>query len=215
MAAGNDSGSRKGKGVSGNHGASSECSHSGGGSGIQEHHRRPPQEQKESTPFGESICMARIPGKVVPNSRMRASARAGSIEVPLENDFYPNTGIDKEDSYVLEMKPVVPFKLSNDWNLITRTVIPVAQVPDLAPGVNGASGLGDVQTSLFFSPVIVGKVIWGAGPVISLPTATEGILGTKKVRCKSNADAALRELQHAAWVVPNVVAHNYLELGSK
>jgi hypothetical protein len=65
MAAGNDSGSRKGKGVSGNHGASSECSHSGGGSGIQEHHRRPPQEQKESTPFGESICMARIPGKVV------------------------------------------------------------------------------------------------------------------------------------------------------
>jgi len=106
---------------------------------------------------------------------------ANVISVPLENDFYPNTGIDKEDSYVLEMKPVVPFKLSNDWNLITRTVIPVAQVPDLAPGVNGASGLGDVQTSLFFSPVIVGKVIWGAGPVISLPTATEGILGTKKV----------------------------------
>jgi hypothetical protein len=106
---------------------------------------------------------------------------ANVISVPLENDFYPHTGIDKKDSYVLEMKPVVPFKLSNDWNLITRTVIPVAQVPDLAPGVNGTSGLGDVQTSLFFSPAKVGKVIWGAGPVISLPTATEDILGTKKV----------------------------------
>jgi hypothetical protein len=105
---------------------------------------------------------------------------ASVISVPLENDFNPHTGMNKEDSYVLEMKPVVPFKLSNDWNLITRTVIPVAQVPDLAPGVNGTSGLGDVQTSFFFSPQKVGKVIWGAGPVISLPTATEDILGTKK-----------------------------------
>ena len=106
---------------------------------------------------------------------------ASVISVPLENDFNPHTGINKEDSYVLEIKPVVPFKLSNDWNLITRTIIPVIQVPDLALGVNGTSGLGDVQASFFLSPAKVGKVIWGAGPVISLPTATEDILGTKKV----------------------------------
>src|SRR3954467_10955015 len=95
---------------------------------------------------------------------------ASVISVPFENDFNPHTGIDKEDAYVLEMKPVVPFKLSNDWKLITRTIIPIIQVPDLAPGVKGASGLGDVQTSLFFSPARVGKVIWGVGPVVSLPT---------------------------------------------
>jgi hypothetical protein len=105
---------------------------------------------------------------------------ANVISVPLENDFYPHTGIDKDDSYVLEMKPVVPFKLGNDWNLITRTIIPIVQVPDLSPTIQGTSGLGDIQTSLFFSPAKVGKIIWGAGPVISLPTATEGILGTKK-----------------------------------
>jgi hypothetical protein len=105
---------------------------------------------------------------------------ANVISVPLENDFYPHTGVDKEDSYVLEMKPVVPFKLGSDWNLITRTIIPVIQVPDLSPTISGTSGLGDIQTSLFFSPAKVGKVIWGAGPVISLPTATEDILGTKK-----------------------------------
>jgi len=105
---------------------------------------------------------------------------ANVISVPLENDFYPHTGIDKNDSYVLEMKPVVPFKLGNDWNLITRTIIPIVQVPDLSPTIQGTSGLGDIQTSLFFSPAKVGKIIWGAGPVISLPTATEDILGTKK-----------------------------------
>jgi hypothetical protein len=105
---------------------------------------------------------------------------ANVISVPLENDFYPHTGIDKDDSYVLEMKPVVPFKLGSDWNLITRTIIPIAQVPDLSPTIQGTTGLGDIQTSLFFSPTKVRKIIWGAGPVISLPTATEDILGTKK-----------------------------------
>jgi hypothetical protein len=106
---------------------------------------------------------------------------ASLISVPLENDFNPYTGVHKEDSYVFEMKPVVPIRLSNDWTLITRTIIPVIQVPDLAPGVSGTSGLGDIQESLFLSPAKAGPVIWGAGPVISFPTATENILGTKKV----------------------------------
>jgi len=106
---------------------------------------------------------------------------ASLVSVPLESDFNPHTGVDREDSYVFEMKPVVPFRLSNDWNLITRTIIPVIQVPDLAPGVHGTGGLGDVQESLFLSPTKVGPVIWGAGPVISFPTATENTLGTKKL----------------------------------
>jgi hypothetical protein len=106
---------------------------------------------------------------------------ASLISVPFENDFNPYTGINKEDSYVLEMKPVIPIRLSNDWTLITRTIIPVIQVPDLAPGVSGTSGLGDIQESLFLSPSKAGPVIWGAGPVVSIPTATENILGTKKL----------------------------------
>jgi hypothetical protein len=135
------------------------------------------------------MCLGALPAWAQDSSEQKTSEIAKQaqnpianvISVPLENDFYPHTGIDKEDSYVLEMKPVVPFRLSDGWNLITRTIIPVAQVPDLAPGVYGTSGLGDVQASSFFSPARVGKVIWGAGPVISLPTATEDILGTKKV----------------------------------
>jgi len=141
-----------------------------------------------------SVAMSVLCRGVVPACAQESSAQGTSeiakqaqnpiakvISVPLENDFYPQTGIDKEDSYVLEMKPVVPLKLSNDWNLITRTIIPIVQVPDLSPTVNGTSGLGDIQLSLFLSPAKVGKVIWGAGPVISLPTASEDILGTKKV----------------------------------
>jgi hypothetical protein len=103
------------------------------------------------------------------------------ISVPLENDFNPNTGPNKEDSYVLQMKPVVPLSLSKDWNLITRTIIPVIQMPDPALGVNGASGLGDISLSLFLSPAKVGHLIWGAGPIVSFPTATDNILGSGKL----------------------------------
>jgi len=107
---------------------------------------------------------------------------AHMISVPIENDFYPQTGMNKEDEYVLEIKPVVPIPLSKDWNLITRTIIPVIQTPELAPGINGTSGLGDIQESLFFSPTKagLGGIIWGAGPAISAPTATEHIYGSGK-----------------------------------
>jgi hypothetical protein len=135
---------------------------------------------------------------------------ASVISVPIENDFNPQTGINKEDSYVLQFKPVVPFKLSNDWNLITRTVVPIIQVPELAPGVNGTTGLGDIQTSLFFSPAKVGKVIWGAGPVISLPTATEDILGTKKVSIGPTA-VALRIQGH--WLFGALVQNLFSVAG--
>lgn len=107
---------------------------------------------------------------------------AHMISVPLENDFYPQTGINKENEYVLEIKPVIPIPLSSNWNLITRTIIPVIQTPELVPGINGTSGLGDIQESLFFSPTKagLGGIIWGAGPAISVPTATEHIYGTGK-----------------------------------
>jgi hypothetical protein len=104
------------------------------------------------------------------------------ISVPFENDFNPHTGISKNDEYILQVKPVVPIKLSNDWNLITRTVIPVIQTPDLTPSISGTSGVGDVSLSLFLSPSrAFHQIIWGAGPIVSFPTASQDILGTKKV----------------------------------
>ncbi len=127
---------------------------------------------------------------------------ANLISVPIENDFNPQTGVNKDDSYVLQMKPVVPITLSNDWILISRTIIPVIQVPDLAPGVNGTTGLGDVQESLFLSPKKAGPVIWGAGPAISFPTATQSILGTKKVSIGPNI-VVLRSQGH--WLFGTLV----------
>ena len=135
------------------------------------------------------FCVAVLPTRAQEPSDIAKQAQnpiANLISVPIENDFNPQTGVHKDDSYVMQMKPVVPITLSNDWILISRTIIPVIQVPDLAPGVRGTTGLGDVQESLFLSPAKAGPVIWGAGPAISFPSATQSILGTKKLSIGPN-----------------------------
>jgi hypothetical protein len=130
-----------------------------------------------------SILFAILSARAVETSELAREAQnpiANLISIPLENDFNLETGVRRQDSYVLQMKPVVPIHLSDDWIVITRTIIPISQLPDPAPGVSGASGLGDIQESLFLSPAKVGPVIWGVGPVFSIPTATEDVLGTGK-----------------------------------
>jgi hypothetical protein len=156
--------------------------------GPQRYHRTPQGPARSVGLFLGAwilaLCLVVQPVGAQETSEIAKQAQnpiASPISVPFENDFNPQTGINKQDSYVLEMKPVVPFHLSNNWNLITRTIIPVIQVPDPAPGMEGTSGVGNVQLSLFLSPAKAGAVIWGAGPVVSFPTASQEILRTKKL----------------------------------
>jgi hypothetical protein len=103
---------------------------------------------------------------------------ASLISLPLQNNFLfqEHTG---DLIYNLNVQPVVPFNLNEDWNLITRTIIPSFAL-DNAPAGFDSAGLGDLNTSLFFSPAKSGRLIWGAGPVLSFPTATEDLFGTGK-----------------------------------
>jgi len=80
---------------------------------------------------------------------------ADLISVPFENSFNFNTGVTKSTGYDLNVQPIVPFHLDKDWNLITRTIVPVLRQPSfpVAPGDSQtSSGLGDINPSLFFSP---------------------------------------------------------------
>jgi hypothetical protein len=124
------------------------------------------------------------------------------ISVPFENDFNPQTGVNKQESYVLEIKPVVPVRVSKDWNLISRTIIPVIQLPGLVPKSKGTTGLGDVQLSLFLSPAKTRALIWGVGPITSFPTATENLLGTKKL---SVGPTAVALMNHGHWLFGTLI----------
>jgi hypothetical protein len=130
------------------------------------------------------LCVSILPARAQETSELAKQAQnpiANMVSIPFENDFNPETGVNKKDSYALQVKPVVPFTVSDDWTVITRTIVPVIQIPDLSPEVHGVTGLGDIQESLFLSPSKASSVIWGAGPALSFPSASHDILGTGKL----------------------------------
>ena len=103
---------------------------------------------------------------------------AAMISVPLQNNW--DFGIGPADAmrYTCNIQPVIPFSISKDWNLITRTIMPVIYAEEPVKGFGDKSGLGDITQSFFFSPKApVGGWIIGAGPVGYYPTATDSALG--------------------------------------
>jgi len=86
---------------------------------------------------------------------------------------------DQAFRFLMNVQPVIPISLSQDWNLISRTIVPVVVQDDLI-GTTSQGGLGDTLQSFFFSPKSAEPFIWGAGPVFLLPTATDDSLGSER-----------------------------------
>ncbi|MFV1986866.1 MAG: neuromedin U [Gemmatimonadota bacterium] len=102
---------------------------------------------------------------------------ASMVSLPFQNNTTFDWGPQGGTFNVLNIQPVVPFKLSDGVNLITRTILPVITMPELVEGQGGKTGLGDLSFSAFLSPSAAGKIIWGAGPALLIPTATDDRLG--------------------------------------
>ena len=97
---------------------------------------------------------------------------ADLISVPFQNNFNFNTGPNDKTVWVMNVQPVIPIQLTENWNLITRRITPIINQPSLAPGIDSAFGLGDINPTFFLSPAGSNKFIWGVGPTFTLPTAT-------------------------------------------
>ena len=102
---------------------------------------------------------------------------ANLISLPLQNNTDFNFGPQDETLNTLNVQPVWPFEISDNWNLITRTIVPIVSQPGLTSGQSRETGLGDTTFTGFFSPKGSGKWIWGAGPVVLIPTNTDSRLG--------------------------------------
>ena len=123
------------------------------------------------------------------------------ISVPFQNNINFPIGHYSRIQDVLNIQPVVPIRITKDWLIISRWILPVIYQPDLgsscrasSPGAaelcnlrerdsareGGANGLGDLNPTFFLSPVHPGKLIWGVGPTFLLPTATAPTLGQGK-----------------------------------
>jgi len=106
---------------------------------------------------------------------------ADLISVPIQNNWDFGIGSANAMRYTANIQPVIPLSLSKDWNVITRTILPVIYAESPVKGGRDAWGLGDTVQSFFFSPKEpVGGWILGGGPVFLWPTATDSVLGSGK-----------------------------------
>ncbi|MDI9271824.1 transporter [Stenotrophomonas sp. PFBMAA-4] len=104
-----------------------------------------------------------------------ANPVAALISVPFQYNYDRTFGEDG-DRHLLNIQPVIPFSLNENWNIISRTIIPLTYQDDVVPGSDQA-GLGDVVQSIFISPKepTAGGLVWGVGPVVMLPTGTDDL----------------------------------------
>jgi hypothetical protein len=102
---------------------------------------------------------------------------ASLISLPFQTNMDFNYGPQDKTQSVTNIQPVWPVELNEDWNLITRTIVPVVTQPELIPGQGRKTGLGDTTFTAFLSPRDSGAWIWGVGPAVLIPTNTDDRLG--------------------------------------
>ena len=158
---------------------------------------------------------------------------ASLISVPVQNNSNFGIGPFDRTQNVLNIQPVIPIKASENWNLIIRWIAPVIWQP--APGTEsleifgieentppylsaqtvqksaGVFGFGDMSPSFFFSPAKPGKLIWGAGPVFVLPTATSKVLGQGKL---SMGPSMVALVQPGPWTIGALINNVWSVAGS-
>jgi hypothetical protein len=140
-------------------------------------------------------------------AKQLANPLAALISLPVQQNLdygYTNDGWKSTTN----IQPVIPVSISEDWNVISRTIIPYNYAEDLVrPG--SAKGFGDILQSTFFSPKAPTRNgwIWGAGPVVSLPTGDddftvdEWLLGPTAVFLKQDGAVTYGALINHVWDV--------------
>jgi hypothetical protein len=158
---------------------------------------------------------------------------AGLISVPLQNNTNFGVGPFDRNQNVLNIQPVIPVSVSQNWNMIIRWIAPIVWQP--APGTAnlqvfgidentpayfaatdvqahaGVFGFGDMTPTFFFSPAKPHKLIWGAGPMFALPTATGKVLGQGKL---SMGPSIVALVQPGPWTVGALVNNIWSVAGS-
>lgn len=134
---------------------------------------------------------------------------AALISIPFQYNW--NTGYNNGDGTqnYINIQPVVPFSISEDWNIISRTILPVIWQDDVIPGKGEQAGFGNTLQSFFLSPNAPGPggLIWGFGPAIQIPTVTDDLgpvqwgLGLTGVALVQRSGWTLGALANNVWSV--------------
>lgn len=131
---------------------------------------------------------------------------ADLISLPFQLNYNDGYGADGngEQTY-LNIQPVIPISLNSQWNVISRTIVPIVSQDGLIPGEGSQFGFGNTVQSLFFSPKAptAAGLIWGVGPAFQIPTATDNVANNQWLAGVTGV--ALR--QSGPWTVGGLANH--------
>jgi len=96
-------------------------------------------------------------------ARAAQNPLAAMISLPFQNNTNFNFGPMEKTQNVMNIQPVVPFRLNDNWNVITRTIMPIVSQPAFIPGQDRTNALGDTVFTAFLSPSKASSFIWGVG----------------------------------------------------
>jgi hypothetical protein len=127
---------------------------------------------------------------------------ASLISVPFQNNTNFGIGPYNRTQDVLNVQPVIPLRLSEKWMMISRIIQTIVWQPAPSANTGGEYGFGDMNPTFFFSPAKPGKLIWGFGPAIVIPTATSTAVGQGKL---SLGPSAVALVQPGHWTLGALV----------
>lgn len=168
-------------------------------------------ESSKSIPWAAwSLLMAGVlPGADAPPAHdLDALARktqdptAELISIPFQSNWYVDVGPYERTQYVLNIQPVIPVPLNDEWKLLTRTIAPIIDAP--IGRDDRETGLGDLNATAWLSPEGRHAVTWGLGAVAQLPTATESALGTGRWAVGPSGVAVYKA---GPWVIGGLANH--------
>jgi hypothetical protein len=138
-------------------------------------------------------------------AKQLANPVSSLISVPFQFNYNGNFAPEDGEQYYLNIQPVIPISISENWNLISRTIVPVVNQDDIAPDFEHQVGLGTTTQSFFFSPKrpTAAGLIWGVGPAFLVPTATDGIASNQW----GAGVTGVALLQKGQWTVGGLANH--------
>lgn len=141
---------------------------------------------------------------------------ANMISLPFQFNYDSDIGTtDKGDKYFVNIQPVIPISINDEWNVISRTILPVVTQSDIAvdptrsSGYTGTqTGIGNITQSFFFSPKAPTENGWivGVGPIILIPSASDDLLGGDQWGLGPTAVALKQE---NGWTYGGLASHTW------
>jgi hypothetical protein len=132
---------------------------------------------------------------------------ANLTSIPLQFNFNSGGGLGSTTYLLLNVQPVMPLTLNKKWLLISRTIVPYTNIP-LPTGIR-VNGLADIQQQSYFTLKKPSKIVWGLGPIFSVPTATNDVVRTGQWALGPTGVALITS---GRWVV-GALANNLWRIG--